>query len=176
MTSLLSADGEISPFGITLGKVLDKKLKLKKLDKDKFNLTPPKKISLLETYAVFVNKKKVVIGISGVTKTYEDDAYCSKSKEDFEKLESMITMKYGVPSNTFNYLRDGAIYRESRDYMSSLAYNEREHSTYWESSKYVIRLSEHATLYGCYSRILFQDVELAKKYLENEAKAESDAL
>jgi hypothetical protein len=91
------------PFGIDMGLNLSQVkevCKTKHLDEDAYEITPPKKSDLFETYIVWIDSDYGIYGIRAIGKEIHTDSYGSELKETFESLVKSIEKKYGKYKKT----------------------------------------------------------------------------
>lgn len=166
---------QIEPFGIKLNQKLEKSIITSDItDSDiKIISNPPKPVSLFTTYALSLNKLSKVSLVMGIGKTHKNDTYCFSSQAEFTKVENILTKKYNAPSKSSNYLFHDSIWKESRDYKTSIVKNERRHYATWDNipnhENISIYLEEGATRQGCFIKLIYKD-----KNLSSEQKKEQD--
>lgn len=173
---------KIIPFGIELGKPLDKSITYENLSNSNIKMinNPPKPISLFITYAVSLNKTNKVTTVIGVGETKKNDEYCFNSKTTYTKVENILRKKYGIPSEQLDTLVRDSIWSESKYYKMSLVQNERYHITVWSSiasnENIEISLEEQATTEGCYIKIIYMNKHLNLKQAEEKEKSDLNSL
>lgn len=174
---------ELKPFGIELGKKLNKNIVLSEVNKQgniRIVLNPLKPIGLFETYAVELSKENKVVVVYGIGKSYLNDSYCLSSQSDFSKVESILNRKYGISSDKSDFLYHDAIWKDARDYKMSLIKNERINYSKWENIKDFpnnsIFLIESADNGGCFIKIMYIDKKLNKIKIEEKNESEEDSL
>lgn len=74
--------------------------------------------------------KIIAVGIDISTSSYGDEL-----KSRFKDLTDALSVKYGAPTSTYDFLRSGSIWDEGRDFMMGLAKKERTLTNFWQSSK-----------------------------------------
>jgi hypothetical protein len=88
--------------------------------------------------------------IAGSSDIYEYDPYGQNISSDYNTIQAQLTKFYGSSSN-LEYLCDGAIYSDPRDFLESIARNERVHASLWDRSTgaYLPELMESVYLSIC---------------------------
>lgn len=120
------------PFGIEMGDPISK-YKYKTTDSPyRYTLTQvPTPFPDADFYSVIATPETGVCKISMATKDFDNDSYGSKVQAEYEKLKKSLTDRYGSPTDSFDFLRSGSIWDESRDYAMSLKVDERVLSSFW---------------------------------------------
>ena len=68
-----------------------------------------------------------------LSKDIETNVYGETLRAKFNGLKDALSKKYGSPTNFFDFLGEGSIWSEPRDWMAGLAKKERTLSAYWKA-------------------------------------------
>lgn len=141
--SVILAAAIISPlpsasqvFGLNMGesviKVQAKGVNLKPEGNYVFS-TPrlPKGNSLFDDYRMTIPPKSGLCKITAWISEIDDSPYGDSTKSKYNSLLGALSAKYGEPTNSFDFLRAGAIWTGSREWMMSLLQNERNLAAFW---------------------------------------------
>jgi hypothetical protein len=83
-----------------------------------------------ESYTLLFGKSAGLCKMFASTSIIEDSGYGDTTKRKYDGLKEALTQRYGAGTET-EYLRAGAIWKESHEWMRSLSQNERNHSVIW---------------------------------------------
>ncbi len=92
---------------------------------------PPRPNSAMDFYTLVSIPSTGLCKVSAVTINNERDADGSSLRAQFEDISSAISDKYGPPRNTYDFLKDGSIWKDSIDYTMSIHQNERTLASFW---------------------------------------------
>lgn len=88
----------------------------------------------VEFYSVIVTPSHGLCKIQALTKDTPTSAYGTELQSKYNSLRSALVSKYGQPEKSFDFLRSGSIWHESREWMMSLLKKERYLASFWTSS------------------------------------------
>lgn len=88
----------------------------------------------MDFYSVVATPQNGVCKIIVATKTNESDPYGAALRSDFSGLQAALASKYGAPSDTYDLLKNGAVWGQDREFTMSLKENDRILSTFWKLS------------------------------------------
>lgn len=130
----VSVAATAGPFGLDMGtplSELNKQMKLKP-EKPALYSTPsvPKAHPDFDDYRLVVTPTHGLCKIIAWSKVISTSVYGTELVSKFSDLESALATKYGNP-NRFDYLRNGSIWNEQRDWMMGLHKKERTLKSYW---------------------------------------------
>jgi len=172
---------QIEPFGIQLNKQLNKSIITSDIAGSDMKIlsNPPKPVSIFITYGLSLNKSNKVSIVVGIGKTHTNDTYCYGSQAQFTKVENILTKKYSAPSKSTNYLYHDSIWKESRDYKTSIVKNERSHYATWDNipnhANIAIYLEEGATRQGCFIKLIYKDKKLSNEQTKEQDTADAES-
>lgn len=122
-------------FGITAGTSMGQ---LKVVDQHttySFIIEPPIKYPAFEEYMVWSTPATGVCRIAALGKTIRDDAYGSRTRNEFANISAQLTSRYG-DSKLFDFLVQGSIWHESREWTMAVSKNERTLSRFWDNEEH----------------------------------------
>ena len=106
--------------------------------------TAPKPHELFESYTVFISPEHGLLKIVAVSRDIATSEYGDEIRERFEGIHTGLEKVYGEPTHAFNFLREGSIWNEPKDWMMGLLKKERTFGAYWD----IKPPREHLTLLG----------------------------
>ena len=123
------------PFGIKFGMSMEE-LKtvatiIKEVEDGFFIINPQKKSNYFKEYAVSITQKYGVIAITALGNEIENDEYGITIKSEAEKVVKQLTDVYGKPYLVLDELKEGSIWTEPRDWLTSVRKKERDYVYYW---------------------------------------------
>lgn len=135
---LLTSNAVAGPFGTEMGDAQEKFQGLVPIPTSKMpgkiyavpNL--PKKHSTFSTYVLSFGNNGLA-GVFGVSENFTNDGYGIKIKNEYEKIKSQLTEKYGQPQ-IYEELNSGSIWDNDNEFVISLLKNERAHSCEWNKN------------------------------------------
>ena len=92
----------------------------------------PKPHSEFERYIVQYDQAVGWCLIKGIGVDHNDNSFGTKIKSSVKEITGQITSKYGAPKTSVDRVRNGSIWDEPEDYMTSLVKNERLAFNLWE--------------------------------------------
>lgn len=166
----------LSPFGITMGEKINKNIQLANLSGNIFVVNPDKPISDFSSYMVLLNKQELVSKVMALTTVFKNDDYCYASKRTYLKLEELINNKYGKATKRYDFLHADSIWKDNKDYKTSLRLNQRSHIVFWSFNDYTIILEEQADYEGCYIQLTYEKDDLIKEIIKDKTDKDSKSL
>jgi hypothetical protein len=131
---IFSTAVQAGPFGLDMGTPLaDLKRQMKlKLVKPAYYSTHsvPKSHPDFNEYRLLVTPAHGLCKIVAWSKVVSTSVYGTELVSKFSALESALTTKYGNPTQ-YDFLREGSIWSERRDWMMGLHKSERTLKSYW---------------------------------------------
>lgn len=131
------------PFGLDMGLSLDdvkQVCKVKHLENDAYEVIPPKKNDLFETYIVWIDSEYGVHGIRAISEQIITNDHGTELKSRFENIVRSIENKYGrykkVDSNS------NRIFGEAQYFMYTLREGSRELAAIW-AKKHLSQLPDN---------------------------------
>jgi len=89
--------------------------------------------SQFDDYGLLITPKSGLCKITAWISEIHDSPYGDSTKDKYNSLYGALVEKYGI-AESFDYLRSGTIWRDSRDWMMSLYQDERRLAAFWVSS------------------------------------------
>ncbi|ESQ93283.1 hypothetical protein ABAC460_00860 [Asticcacaulis sp. AC460] len=139
-TILMSANAALAgPFGIEMGTRL-KDLQVQQvigvsgLVKEAL-VTVPQPDPEFELYMVSVSETAGVCNILAVGVTYKDDHDGQKVMAAFDRLSRALAETYGMPMDSQNELKAGAVWKDDADFAASVLHEERDVYMMWLGSR-----------------------------------------
>ena len=136
---LLVGSCSAGPFGFEYGMTKDAVIKLVGKDavkEDKGDMlvlkTAPKPHELFDTYYVMISPERGLLKIRASSRDIDTSQYGDEIKEQFGVIRKGLEKVYGEPTVTFDFLRAGSIWDESKDWMMGLLKKERTLDVYWQ--------------------------------------------
>lgn len=123
------------PFGVEMGlteEQLRKKIpELKKVTDFSFVFTTaPKHFPGTSFYIALISKKSGLCSISAHS-TVKSSVFGDAVREKFSFIQSSLTDKYGPPTRSFDFLRNGSLWTDPEDWMIGLIKKERILASFW---------------------------------------------
>ncbi len=84
-----------------------------------------------ESYSVLVVPGYGLCKIIAVGKDIISNSYGEQVRTNFDDLTSALKLKYGNPTNQYDFLRSGSIWKDPNDFMMGLAKKDRTLVNYW---------------------------------------------
>lgn len=127
------------PFGVQMGlSVADLEasgLKLTKMQPGIYSSeTAPSPHQAFEGYNFVISSTSGLCKVNAVGKDIATNSFGESIRSTFSDLKNALTEKYGKPSNDYDFLRKGSIWRDSRDWMMALKLKDRtleSHRVWW---------------------------------------------
>ena len=91
--------------------------------------------SLFDALIVYWTPATGVCKVAGFHNIVQPDEYGDAHKHAYERFSGYVEEKYGNPSEQFDFLREGSIWEEPRDWLAGLRTNERTLASYWIASE-----------------------------------------
>jgi hypothetical protein len=93
-------------------------------------LRTPRPNAAFESYTFIVTPSTGLCKLWATGNTIDNDAYGTALHSEFDRLQEVLDQKYG-PHKNFDYLNEGSIWREPREWMMALKQKERILTSYW---------------------------------------------
>ena len=126
------AHAEGNAFGITMGQSVTALHIIKTIRPNVYKITVPLPNREFESYYVFATKKQGVCKVVASGRDHNDDRYGADTKLSYNKIKEGLSTKYGT-FEEFDFLRDGALWRDSNDWVMSIKQHERTLRVFWVS-------------------------------------------
>jgi hypothetical protein len=84
-----------------------------------------------EAYSVLVTPEHGLCKVKAIGKDIESSSFGSELESKFKELMAALTRKYGAPGSTYDFLRSGSIWKDSRDWMMAMLKKERTLAAFW---------------------------------------------
>ncbi len=95
---------------------------------------PPSPHSLFEGYQVGYTEETGVCYIMAYSETFRNDKYGTKAKSAYDKLVATLDRKYGPTGDSWEMLREDALWNEADEFAMSLLKGDREHARWFTPS------------------------------------------
>jgi hypothetical protein len=148
MLSMLCISLFAGPFGIEFGMTLEDVKNVAtvktqgKLHNFMYFITPSKASTFFDDYRIMVSPKFGVFEIQAYGNIINSDEYGEKIRDEFEKVKVLVSKTYGPPTDTFDFLKVGSIWKEPREWLIALRKDERVYGCYWMNNKKDTNLPE----------------------------------
>lgn len=113
-----------------------------------------------EAYGFLVSPTTGLCKLWATGVTVENDGYGSALHSKFDGFQAALDQKYGEHKN-YDFLRDGSIWNEPKEWMMGLYKQERILTSFWGDSTSTIRVRLKASALGSSSGWLTLDYEFA---------------
>jgi hypothetical protein len=130
--------GSPEPFGFRSGMSKEEVLSLVppecvlKDEGDSLQLsTAPKPHDDFQIYVVSVSPSTGLCQVVGLSKDITTNVYGEAIKDKFSELKAALSKRYGNPANTYDFLREGSIWTEAREWTMALLKEERTLNAFW---------------------------------------------
>jgi hypothetical protein len=84
-----------------------------------------------EKYSVLVTPTHGLCKIIATGRNITTSSFGSEVQEAHSRLREALTSKYGQPTNNYDFLKAGSIWRERNEWMMALVRKERVLATFW---------------------------------------------
>ena len=137
--STATAQALRGPFGLSQGMSMADVQRLGRLEPAKSNhwytiRRLPDGHPDIDEYRVLVSPKHGLCKIIAWTAAIPSNAFGDQLRSKYEQLQDALTEKYGR-SKKFDFLQNGSIWNDRRDFMMALSKNERSLATYWDEEE-----------------------------------------
>lgn len=129
-----TAPVEGGAFGLEAGQPISSLKIVKNVNKNTYVVTVPRPNSEFESYIAFATDKHGLCKIFAVGKSYENDRYGSETQSVFSKFKTILIQKYGK-SQDFDFIKYGALWKDSNEWVMSLKQNERSLESFWSRTE-----------------------------------------
>jgi len=124
------------PFGLEMGMTLSTVRDLTGVEPKKegpniYSITPPKPHPAFEAYVVRVNSKNEIYFVKAIGKDIITSIYGTELQSAFRELISSLERTYGK-YKLYDYLKNGSIWDEPRDFMMAMIKKERYLMAFWD--------------------------------------------
>lgn len=125
------------PFGLSKGmKIEDLPAGLTETSEQVYRTkNVPTPSSMMQGYTLIFGKTLGLAKIACNTPNVNTSAYGEGVITELRKIESALTMKYGKPSDKFDFLNEGSIWKQPRYWTMSLFKGERVLASAWSKTK-----------------------------------------
>ena len=118
-------------FGLRMGQKLEEINVKADKGKQVYEVAPPLPHPTFDYYTATVTEKAGLCRVMGFSKIFENDAFGTNVRSEFNKIVELLSSKYG-PSKKFDYLNHNSIWNEDRYWVTAVYRNERSLSAYWQ--------------------------------------------
>ena len=84
-----------------------------------------------EGYNFVISDVSGLCKVNAVGKDIATNSFGEDLRSAFKELKGALTEKYGEPSDDYDFLRKGSIWRDSRDWMMALKQKDRTLASFW---------------------------------------------
>lgn len=139
--ALCAAIANAGPLGLEMGTPradLEKRIALSPLKGNPFVFsanTVPNSHPDLTGYTLLITPHHGLCKVIATTGPIETNGFGDALIEKFKAFERALEAKYGVPSNRFDFVRHGSIWKRAEHWMMGLLKQDRTFSTYWTEEK-----------------------------------------
>jgi hypothetical protein len=127
---VFSGTAMAGPFGVTMGKPVAIYAGRPSTVKGVYKVTAPQPYSEFESYSVVATASSGVCKIWGIGRDHSNDRYGTDVRSAYDRLKSILDSKYGK-SEEFSYLKSGALWKDSNEWVMSIRQKERTVITFW---------------------------------------------
>jgi len=118
-------------FGIEMSKPLSELEVTDDLGDGFFIVVAPRPHSEFESYVVVATDETGVCMVRGVGKDHDNDRFGLSVRDSYSSLRSALKKRYGKYERV-EFLRSGALWDDSDEWVMSIRQNERAHQAVWE--------------------------------------------
>jgi hypothetical protein len=129
--------GIAGPFGLTMGMKLSefKGLKLARKEPGSYKTKEvPKPHNAFPDYLLLFGPKTGLCKVVALGKVVATSVYGTELRSAFDTLEERLKAQYGK-NERLDYLREGSIWNEPKDFMTALFKKERVLASYWSAKE-----------------------------------------
>jgi len=95
-----------------------------------YRVTVPLPNREFESYSAIATPTEGVCKIWGIGVDHDNDRYGSSAQSAYDNMKATLSAKYGA-SKSVEYIKSGALWDKSSEWVMSLRQKERTHVTYW---------------------------------------------
>jgi hypothetical protein len=132
LTFLASAAFADGPFGIAPGAALESLKIEREISTGRYVIEVPNRHPEFEFYIVTATPAAGVCSVSGIGKDHDNDRFGIDVREAFSTLREQLERRYGQGEEIM-FLRRGALWDSSDEWVMSIRQNERAHQMSWEN-------------------------------------------
>ena len=92
----------------------------------------PKPHPEFDRYLAVLHSEKGIVKLTASSNIINNDRYGDKLRSLFGSVSAALSKKYGPPEEAHDFLRDGSIWDEPRDWTRSLEQEERYLTNFWK--------------------------------------------
>jgi hypothetical protein len=138
MPLMASIPASAQQFGLKMGQTVSQiktsGIKLTKENGSTWSATYlPYGNKMFDDYRMLVMPRSGLCRINAYISQVPDTKYGDRTKDKYESIKDSLDEKYG-PGKEFNYLRSGAIWKDSDEWMWSMYKGERVLTSYWDAT------------------------------------------
>lgn len=172
-----------TPFGIEIGSPLSSVEKIQDLGQSIYEVSAPKPHPDFTTYIAQGSEKYCIVWVKAIGPDIANDTFGHAVQAKIDKLRRQLEGKYG-PSRVQDFLMDGSIWEDDRDWTMAVHQNERFYSATWRRSEAANLPNDLDTVYlgvtasdGSTTNIVLEYASPALQAVEAEAdEANADLL
>ena len=85
----------------------------------------------IDFYVLTISPKVGLVKLTAYGTDISNDAYGTGVREQFSHLAEVLTTAYGKPTDNYDFLKGGSIWKESEDYVMGLTKKDRVLADFW---------------------------------------------
>jgi hypothetical protein len=121
-----------NPFGVAFGARVDT-YGAEHVRDNIYRIRPPTPHPLLVDYLCEASEQIGIVWLKAISRVVENDSYGGGVKDLADRLAGQISSRYGT-AKKFDFLADGSIWSEPREWVQSITLKERFYSFTWEGT------------------------------------------
>ena len=130
---IASYDG---PFGIAKGEPLSALNKGQEEKPGYYKINSvPQPYPNIEYYVVENTPEHGTCMVKAISNDIDSDSFGNRLKENIDHVRDDLQTRYGLPSDSYDFLHSGSIWSDPQDWMMSLTKNERNYFFIWTAPK-----------------------------------------
>jgi hypothetical protein len=119
------------PFGVNMGDTVSKYQGKRYADSSSYTIVPPQPNREFESYMASASPGIGICDVRGLGKTYSNDRYGEAVRTAYDTMVRLLSAKYGPSTSDFAFVKSGALWDGSADWVMAIKQNERTHATFW---------------------------------------------
>jgi hypothetical protein len=86
---------------------------------------------MFESYTLYISPQHGLLKILAISRDISTSRYGDELKAEFSRIRPGLEKAYGEPTDVFDFLNEGSIWDEPRDWMTGLLKKERHFDVDW---------------------------------------------